>query len=472
MYFVQMKYVVLIIFLFNFNCYANDLKVNLNYGLTDYSEFADFQYLEDYPGCCPGFEMGKSVSNQIYFDVTYELYNNFNLGLGLNFGVIDGQLSYYENTILNFNGFQFDGEIKHEFDFRNTILSPKLFTSYKYNIIEVFVGLEYQYFSEIDVKGREVLYEPKDIGYFVDSSGFRSRTRNQWNGSIQNPNTLFFVFGGIRAEIALNKKGTFNLTPSIFYNYSLGEIFNDSDWYRRGTSFSLGLNYYINRDKENIKIPEKIIDPDIFFTYKLDSKEQKELVVDEKSIHLKSFLIDEETLQLTDTNFTSKLFSSDTITFLFDVGSINRIRNLDLIKNGKKIKDLKSIRDKVEFNFNEIFESENNLDFQLLIKTEKELIYSRNLELSVNHKENKSIQESRLYLIKRSLKIFEAELIEIPEGKSLTIYSDNAVIAGRLSRTIDNSNLSVNIVDKIPAEIPKAFYEDQNSYSFVYLVFE
>lgn len=243
-------FVLLIIIIFA-PALSEDNVLDSRYGIYGAFNFnfhsADFNKLRDIPNCCPQFENGSGTGLNI--GALYEVPLSKQLLLGFRFGymTLDGELTNTESTLVIVNRRLASGEFTHTMigKFSNIGIEP-YFSYQLFNDFFLGVGLRFGANLTATYNQKEEITKPASVGTFADSLGndTYSRTRNVRSGDIPDAvspiNHLIFR---ANYDLPLNKDRSMLLSPEMAFYVSLNEFVKETSWKVGTLSLGLSIKY-------------------------------------------------------------------------------------------------------------------------------------------------------------------------------------------------------------------------------------
>lgn len=260
----MIKLTFLLIFLFNLNA-----KEPIYYGVYSNLNFnnftADFQQLDGFNTCCPGFREGdgRGFSFGLNLRLPADKTSYYGIKLGLN--DFSGELRRTQSININLpNTGKTNGEFTHYIDASIRAITFEPYYSYNiFNKLFLNAGLQFSSVISGTHNSIEKITKPTNTGTFwneeLDEST-NSRSRNQQSGDI--PNLSVFDLGvvfGLSYEVQMNKNNTVRLHPEVSYRYGFTNIVSDNNW--KISSFNIGASlFYTPKRYDKIEIEEYQID--------------------------------------------------------------------------------------------------------------------------------------------------------------------------------------------------------------------
>lgn len=270
-----MKIILIILFISTLSAKeAIYYGIYTNYNFNQYS--ADFQELEAFNSCCPGYLDGSGSAFSFGANVKFPLDKTSYVGLRLGLNDYSGELTRTENTYVNLPSGKSLGQFTHYIDASVKAITFEPY--YSYNIFDKLYlngGIQFSSMLSGTHNSVEKITKPNNTGTFWDeekNESTNSRSRNQTSGDI--PNLSSFDLGivvGASYEIQMNKDNTIRLLPELSYRYGITSFVSDNDW--KMSNFNIGINIFY---------APKRLDKYYFDEYNIDTiKVKKDYIKDE-----------------------------------------------------------------------------------------------------------------------------------------------------------------------------------------------
>ncbi len=215
------------------------LGLFFHYGMTDFN--TSFSKLPGVPNCCPEFTNGNGNGITIGGLFNYHFSPEFFAGARASYSTYSGLLESFQSVPVIIDGKSATGKLRHSID--ATIGSLNIEPSAGYfvwrNLI-VQLGFRVGFNIYSNVHQIEEIVEPSDRGTFIDGT----RTRNRYDGKIPELSVFqLSALGGLSYDLPLNRKGSYFLTPEIFYYFGFTNQVKDIKWKVNSLRFGLALKY-------------------------------------------------------------------------------------------------------------------------------------------------------------------------------------------------------------------------------------
>lgn len=294
-----MKFITLIL-IFTFSLLSKEPIYYGIYGNLNLNSFnADFQSLDGFNTCCPGFLDGSGRGFSFGLNSRFPISKTDYFGVKIGLSDFSGELSRSEQTFINLpNIGKTTGEFTHYIDASISAISLEPY--YSYSFLDKFnlnLGLQLSSLVSGSHNSVEKITKPKNTGTFWDeekNESTNSRSRNQQSGDI--PNLSAFDMGltlGVNYQIQMNKDNTLRLLPEVSYRYGFTNIVSDNDWKMNSLNFGVNLFYVPTRydiqyeEINNIDTVEQVkdyISDEYIIVGKSSIKETEKIEKDKKYI--------------------------------------------------------------------------------------------------------------------------------------------------------------------------------------------
>jgi outer membrane protein OmpA-like peptidoglycan-associated protein len=439
--------ITIVLFAFANNMWAEEL--NSNYTLGVHGSYlinmhsADFKAIPDCPSCSPGYKDGSGGGISFGGIFEYKASSWITLSARVSYNDISAKLISDEKTKVIVNDSVLtDGLFEHSIDATlSAITFEPLIKFVVYDKLNFNIGLSLGSLLTKKYSQKEEIIEPKGTGTFADEFGAdtKSRRRNEFSGELSKPASLLISpFVGLSYVMPLNKAGSLNLEPEVYYYYGLSNIVDDpkvTSWNANYLRIGIAMKYTLQKETEVIRQLEKKQKTDTIQVPKdlLAKSYYSKGIETTNSIENRNgnIIITTETTTRTDTIFVPRIYELTA-----------DIRAVGLDENGKEIQIPKIVIEEFTSNklkplLNYIFFDENSDNITNKYKL-------------LNHASAEQFQVNNLYsaetigIYYHVLNIIGRRMVDNPKAK-LRIVGCNSDIGSEK----DNLELSINRANKV-----------------------
>lgn len=254
-----MKKNLIIIFIFFIHTLSYSQEIdNRNYDIGVYGAMgynihnSEFNYLPQYPSCCPNYESGSGFGLNFGLVSNYVIMDNLKVGLQLGYSDLSALITkeeFKKDGFDNSSGGVSDGIIRHDLDANLTsiVLEPRITYSIL-NDLFVYAGLGVNYLSSASISQKETLVHPTDVTF---NNG--KITRNEVSGEVFNLNNILpSLTVGCMLELPLTNNRDFYLAPYVSFTQLFGNVTSDVTWSLSTFKGGIQLTYAFRESEEII----------------------------------------------------------------------------------------------------------------------------------------------------------------------------------------------------------------------------
>lgn len=346
--------------------------------------FTDFRTIDSIPTCCFNISSGLSTSNNIALNYKIKVFDDFNLGIALGYSMQNGKVNSFKNEYISIDGDEYFGKFEYAVESEIGLLNFGIDVDYRlFDRFYLNSRFGLSFVSSFDYYQYEKLVVPTDRGYFVKPDGSKSRTRNEFKGTLSPKAMNNIVAIGAYYELPLNKTKTLNLVPSLDLVFQFGEIIPKTNWHFSSYKIGLGINYYFHKDSL-IRIDEKNIDRTLLLapTFVANNSEKLKNII---QYNLFNFDIDlfEVGLNVKKKNIKYKKLIpvDDSLRFYYKFDKFSDVKDLSLNlsdDNQKESIPLKLSENKIEFSLSNILSKYSDNLVANLKLTNRSRVYVKN----------------------------------------------------------------------------------------------